>query len=461
MARRTSILIVGDDAGARASHAKLLRLEGYGAFEAPGAAGAMELLGARGDIDVVLIDLEMPAMDGMALLREIKLLNDSIQVVLMTSYGTIRGAVEAMVLGAADYITKPFHTDELLSTLGRIVQLGDRREEVSRLRSELREKYRFDDIVGSSSRMWSVFERIEAARNTASTVLVFGESGTGKELVARAIHSHGLRAAHPFLPVNCAAIPRDLIESELFGHKRGAFTGATEDCPGLFRAAEGGTIFLDEIADMPTGTQAKLLRALQERSIRSIGAIEETPVNVRVIASTNQVLEEAIRRNRFREDLYYRLAVIRIELPPLRERMDDVPALVQHFIAKFNKASQRQVKGIGRDALEALGRYRWPGNVRELEGVIESAFAMGKSEAIRKADLPAHIVNPCHAGLRPVGKTGQDVPTVVQAERELLVRAMEAADGNKTVAARILGVSRPRLYKMIVRSRAEDVAKLQ
>jgi DNA-binding NtrC family response regulator len=459
MARHTNILIVEDNAGMRESCAKLLRLEGYGAVEAAGAEEALQLLRTRDDIDVVLTDLKMPGMDGVALLKEIKLLDDSIEVILMTGYGTVRSAVEAMMLGAADYITKPFDTTELLSTIGKIVQLGGLREEVSRLRSELREKYRFDGIVGGSSRMWSVFEKIEAARNTASTVLVFGESGTGKELVARAIHCNGQRATHPFVPVNCAAIPQDLIESELFGHKKGAFTGATDDCPGLFRAAEGGTLFLDEIVDMPIGTQAKLLRALQERCIRSIGATEETPVDVRVIASTNQALEPAIRQNRFREDLYYRLAVIRIEVPPLRERMDDVPALVQHFIDKFNKGSERQVRGIGRDALETLGRYRWPGNVRELEGVIENAFAMGKSEVIRKTDLPAHIVHPGRAALGLAGKEGQDVPTLLEAERELLLRALEAAEGNKTIAANILGVSRPRLYKMIVRHGVEGLAK--
>jgi DNA-binding NtrC family response regulator len=460
MGRRGNILIVEDDVGMRESCAKLLRLEGYGAFEASGAAEAVDLLHVRGDIDIVLTDQDMPGNGGVALLKEIKLLNQGIEVILMTSYGTIRSAVEAMMLGAADYITKPFDSTDLLSTIGKIVQLGGRREEVARLRSELRDKYQFHDIVGSSSRMWSVFEKIEAARNTATTVLIFGESGTGKELVAKAIHCHGLRADHPFLPVNCAAIPRDLIESELFGHRKGAFTGATEDCPGLFRAAEGGTLFLDEIVDMPIGTQAKLLRALQERSIRSIGATEETPVNVRVIASTNQVLEDAIQQNRFREDLYYRLAVIRIEIPPLRERRDDVPALVEHFIDKFNKTSERKFRGIDVDALEALGRYRWPGNVRELEGVIENAFAMGKSEVIRKADLPPHVVSPGRAGLGPAGRDRLDVPTLMEAERELLSRAMKAADGNKTVAARILGVSRPRLYKMIARNGAAYAAKL-
>jgi DNA-binding NtrC family response regulator len=456
MAERGTILIVEDNPGMRESCGKLLRLEGYAAIEAANGDEAIEIVRGRDDIDIVLTDLKMPGMDGVALLKEIKQIDDRVEVILMTGYGTVKSAVEAMMHGAADYITKPFDTNELLSTIGKIVQLGGLREEVSRLRSELREKYRFDNIVGSSSRMWSVFEKIEAARNTASTVLICGQSGTGKELVAKAIHCNGPRAEKPFVAVNCAAIPRDLIESELFGHRKGAFTGATEDRPGLFRVAEGGTLFLDEIADMPIGTQAKLLRALQERQIRAIGAGEETPVDVRVIASTNQGLDAAIREGRFREDLYYRLAVIRIELPPLRDRMEDIPALVQHFIEKFNKSSHRRVRGIAKDALETLNRNAWPGNVRELEGVIESAFAMGKTEVIQKADLPAHIVRQARAGRAVSPDAAEGLPTLLEAERELLVKALAAAEGNKTIAAKLLGVSRPRLYKMMHRHGVQE-----
>ena len=453
---RGTILIVEDNPNMRESCGKLLRLEGYVAIEAANADEAIEIIRGRDDIDIVLTDLKMTGMDGVALLKEIKQIDDRVEVILMTGYGTVKSAVEAMMHGAADYITKPFDTTELLSTIGKIVQLGGLREEVSRLRSELREKYRFDNIIGSSSRMWSVFEKIEAARNTASTVLICGESGTGKELVAKAIHCNGPRADRPFVAVNCAAIPRDLIESELFGHRKGAFTGAMEDRPGLFRVAEGGTLFLDEIVDMPIGTQAKLLRALQERQIRVIGGNEETPVDVRVIASTNQGIDAAIGENRFREDLYYRLAVIRIELPPLRDRMEDIPALVQHFIEKFNKTSQRHVRGIAKDALETLHRYGWPGNVRELEGVIESAFAMGKSEILQKGDLPGHIVRQARAGRAVNLDASEGLPTLLEAERELLVKALAAAEGNKTIAAKLLGVSRPRLYKMMERHGVQE-----
>jgi DNA-binding NtrC family response regulator len=435
----------------RQSCAKLFRLEGYDVAEAPSAADALDQIRERGDIDIVLTDIKMPGMDGMALLRESRRLDPSIVVVLMTGYGSIKNAIEAMKHGAADYITKPFDTNELLMTVSKIVQLSGLREEVSRLRSELRDKYHFDNIVGISSSMQLVCEKIEAARKTDSTVLICGESGTGKELVAKAIHYNSLRAEKPFVPVNCAAMPRELIESELFGHKKGAFTGASSDSSGLFRAADGGTLFLDEIIEMPYGSQAKLLRALQEKLIRPIGGAEEVPVDVRVIASTNHDVDEAISNNKFRKDLYYRVSVIRIKLPPLRTRLDDIPVLARHFIAKFNGVFQRMVKGIDKEALDVLTRCQWPGNVRELESAIENAFAFGNSDTIHKSDLPAYITERIDAGRRrpPGGEAG--VSTLFEAERELLVRALRAAGGNKTRAAQFLGVSRPRLYKMMRR----------
>ena len=451
MSRTANILVVEDDTAMRQSCAKLFRLEGYGVAEAASGAEALEQIKQRGDIDIVLTDLKMPGMDGVALLRETKSLNPRIEVVLMTGYGSIKNAIEAMKHGAADYITKPFDTNELLMTIGKIIQLSGLREEVSRLRLELRDKYHFDNIVGISSGMQLVCEKIEASRKTDSTVLICGDSGTGKELVAKAIHYSGQRADKPFVPVNCAAMPRELIESELFGHKKGAFTGAFSDSTGLFRSAEGGTIFLDEVLDMPYRSQAKLLRALQERRIRPVGGTEEIPVNVRVIASTNHDVDKAIRNNEFRKDLYYRLGVIRIKIPPLLARLDDIPALVQHFITKFNSVFQRTVKGISKDALSVLTCYQWPGNVRELESAIESAFAFGSSDTIQKFDLPSYITEHIDgdSDKTPVGKAG--VSTLFEAERQLLVQALEVAKGNKTHAAQFLGISRPRLYKMIQR----------
>jgi DNA-binding NtrC family response regulator len=452
MSKIVKILIVEDDAVMRQSCAKVFLLKGFEVVEASSANEALDEIRACGDIDIVLTDLKLPGMDGVALLEEVKILDAGIEVVLMTGYGSIKNAVNAMKHGAADYITKPFDTDELLMTIGKIVQLSDLRDEVYQLRSELHEKYRFDNIVGTSRLMQGVYKKIEAARKTDSTVLICGESGTGKELVARAIHYNGLRADTPFVPVNCAAVPKELVESELFGHKKGAFTGAFTDSAGLFGAANGGTIFLDDILDMPYASQAKLLRALQERRIRPVGGAEEVPVDVRVIASANRDLDEAVENEKFRQDLFYRLSVIRIALPPLRERTDDIPSLARHFISKFNDALPQNVTGITKDALEVLARYRWPGNIRELEGAIENAFALGNSEMIRQCDLPSYIVECVEVESQPSSAEGSaSVTSMVEAEKQLLLDALKAAEGNKTHAARLLGVSRPRLYKMIQR----------
>jgi DNA-binding NtrC family response regulator len=435
----------------RQTCAKLFHLEGYAVSEASSAADALEQITGRGDIDIVLTDIKMPGMDGLALLKEIKALNPKIAVVVMTGYGSIKNAVEAMKHGATDYITKPFDTNELLMTIGKIVQLSGLQEEVSRLQSELRDKYRFDNIVGVSSGIRVVYERIEAARKTDSTVLICGESGTGKELVAKAIHYNGPRASKPFVPVNCAAMPKELIESELFGHKKGAFTGAISDSSGLFRSAKGGTLFLDEIIEMPYGSQAKLLRALQEMRIRPVGGVEEVPISARVIASTNQDVEKAIGNKKFREDLFYRISVIRITLPPLRDRLDDIPLLARHFISKLNDVFERTVKGIGNDALDLLACYRWPGNVRELESAIEHAFAFGNSDVIYKFDLPAYITQRVNASKHKTLEERTEVLTMLEAERKLLVQALKVSGGNKTRAAKLLGISRPRLYKMMQR----------
>lgn len=456
MSKTANILIVEDDDAMRQSCAKLFRLEGYGVAEAPSAADALTQITQKGDIDIVLTDLKMPGMDGLALLKEIKSTNPQIEIVLMTGYGSIKNAIEAMKHGAADYITKPFDTNELSMTIGKIVQLSGLQREVSRLRSELHDKYRFDNIVGTSPGMQLVYERIEAARKIDSSVLISGESGTGKELVAKAIHYNGIRGNKPFVPINCAAITKELIESELFGHKKGAFTGAVNDSIGLFRSADGGTIFLDEILEMPYSSQAKLLRVLQEKQIRPVGEAEEIPVDVRVIASTNRDIDNSIHATNFRKDLYYRLSVIRIKLPALRTRLDDIPVLVHHFIDKFNNTFPRIVKEISKEALEVLKGCSWPGNVRELESAIEHAFAFGDSDTIEKNDLPTYIAKELVAGSSKNVEDKGTVPTIFETEKELLVKALKISNGNKTHAAELLGISRPRLYKMIQRHGVQD-----
>lgn len=457
MSRTVNILVVEDDTAMRQSCAKLFRLKGYGVVEASSGTDALEHIRKHTDIDIVLTDIKMSGMDGITLLKEIKSLNHNIVVVLMTGYGSIKNAIEAMKYGASDYITKPFDTNELLMTISKIVKLSNLQEEVSRLQTELRDKYRFENIVGTSQSMMVVYEKIEVARKTNSTVLICGASGTGKELVAKAIHYNGQRASKPFIPINCAAMPKELIESELFGHKKGAFTGALSDFEGLFRTADGGTIFLDEILDMPYESQAKLLRVLQEKQIRPVGGTEEVSIDVRIITSTNKNIDEAISNNKFRKDLYYRISVIGINLPSLQARLDDIPVLIRHFIAKFNIVFQRTVKRIDKDLLEILSCHQWPGNVRELESVIEHAFAFGNSEMIQKSDLPTYItecvdVKACKLS---EDETGIGVSTLFEAEREHLVRALKITNGNKTRAAQILGISRPRLYKMLQRHEVE------
>ncbi len=457
MSRTVNILVVEDDTAMRQSCAKLFRLEGYGVREACSGTDALDHIKKQGDIDIVLTDIKMPEMDGMTLLKEIKSLDSGIVVVLMTGYGNIKSAIEAMKHGAADYITKPFDTNELLMTISKVVRLSSLQEEITRLQSELHDKNRFENIVGTSPAMMQVYEKIEAARKANSTVLICGESGTGKELVAKAIHYDGLRASKPFVPINCAAMPKELVESELFGHKKGAFTGALSDSAGLFRTAEGGTIFLDEILDMPYESQAKLLRVLQEKQIRSVGETEEVPVDVRVIASTNQDVDEAISNSKFRKDLYYRISVIRIDLPALRSHLDDIPVLVRHFITKFNSIFQQTIKGLDTETLDVLTSYNWPGNVRELESAIENAFAFADSEMIYKSGLPSHITEGIEAKKcsLPENKGEMGVSTLFESEKKLLVRTLKAANGNKTRAAQLLGISRPRLYKMMQRHKVQ------
>ncbi|MBI4247069.1 MAG: sigma-54-dependent Fis family transcriptional regulator, partial [Candidatus Rokubacteria bacterium] len=339
--------------------------------------------------DALLTDVRMPDTSGLDLLREVKRQDESIEVVIMTGYPTISSAVEALKEGAYDYLSKPLILDELRHLMQRLMERRFLRTEVHSLRTRLGEELTVNELIGGSAAMQRVKEVIAKVAGADSPVLVEGESGTGKELVAAAIHRLSSRSKGPFIPVNCSAIPRELLESEFFGHVRGAFSGAVSDALGLFRGAHGGTLFLDEIAELPTELQVKLLRVLQEMQVRPVGSTKAHTVDVRVIAATNRNLEQEMNAGRFRQDLFYRLNVIRIELPSLRERREDLPALVTHFIRRFNKRFRRDVRGISPDALQALAAYDFPGNVRELENLIERAFAMGTREQITLADLPS------------------------------------------------------------------------
>ena len=395
---------------------------------------------------IAITDIRMPDMSGLDLLREIKKLDDAIEVVVMTGYPAISSAVEALKEGAYDYLSKPVMLDEIHHLMQRMMERRFLRGEVHSLRTRLGEELTINELIGSSTGMERVKEIIGKVAVTDSPVLIEGESGTGKELVAAAIHRLSSRAKRPFIPVNCSAIPQDLLESEFFGHVRGAFSGAVADALGLFRGADEGTIFLDEIAELSPALQVKLLRVLQEMQVRPVGSTKAYPVDVRVIAATNRDLERAMTEGSFRQDLFYRLNVVRIMLPPLRERRDDIQALVSHFLRRFNRRFHRDVRGIAPDALAALTAYTFPGNVRELENLIERAYAMGAREQIQLNDLPT--LSKASAAAPPV--TSPDtVPALGDVERELILKALAVFKDDKEAAAKALGISRRTIYRRL------------
>lgn len=440
------ILIVEDDVDMAEACRRIFRKAGFDADAVYGAQEALDLLARDSGYCIVLTDLKMPRMDGIELLQRIKKEYPSIDVIMMTAYGTIQNAIQAMKIGATDYITKPFDKQELLQAVDTILEARRLKGEIHRLRGELQQAFSFPNLVGRGAAMQRVFSMIQAATRNDSPVLVLGESGTGKEVVARAIHYSGTRSAKPFVPVNCSAIPQGLIESELFGHRRGAFTGASSTTLGLVRSADGGTLFLDEFAEMPNDTQAKLLRVIQERMVRPVGDTGEVRVDVRIIAATNRNVEEALADGSLRQDLYYRLAVIRIEIPPLRQRPDDIPFLVQHFIEKFGRIFPNRIDGVDPRALEAMRRHRWPGNVRQLENLIESLFAMGIEGKITYDDLPDGVRSEEeHAGV----EDADGAAPLSDAERVAIEKALRASEGNKSRAAAMLRISRTRLYRKI------------
>ncbi len=439
------ILIVDDDVDMAETCRRIFRKVGLEASTVYGAQEALDVLARDDGYVLVLSDLRMPRMDGAELLQRIKKDHPQIDVIMMTGYGTIQNAIQAMKIGATDYITKPFDKDELLKAVNQVLEARRLKGEVHRLRGELQQAFSYPNLIGRGVAMQRVFTLIQAASRNESSVLVLGESGTGKEVVARAIHYSGSRASRPFVPVNCSAIPHGLIESELFGHKRGAFTGASSTTLGLVRSADGGTLFLDEFAEMPIETQAKLLRVIQERTVRPVGDVAEVHVDVRFIAATNRKVEDAVAEGLLRQDLYYRLAVIRIEIPPLRQRPEDIAFLTQHFIDKFDRVFPNRIAGVDPRALEALQRFRWPGNVRQLENLVESLFAMGIEGRITLDDLPPAF----RAEDEEAGEDLAPLSPLSEAERGAIERALKACDGNKSRAASMLRISRTRLYRKI------------
>jgi DNA-binding NtrC family response regulator len=435
---RPVVLVVDDEPGVRAS-VKMV-LDGVCiVLEASDGPAALEAV-RSGDVDVCLLDVRLPGMEGIEVLERLKRLDAGLEVVLVTAVRTVRTAVEAMKLGAYDYLTKPFAVEDLRSVVNRALERRALHREVRYLRDELARHEGFDQLVGRSPAMRRVYEIVRQIADTTATVLITGESGTGKELIARAIHRQGGRRDRPFVAVNCAALPAELLESELFGHERGAFTGAHARKLGKFEMAHTGTLLLDEVGSLRLDLQPKLLRVLQEREIERVGGSRAIGIDVRIIAATNADLRQAVAAGRFREDLFYRLHVVPIAVPPLRHRREDVAPLARHFMAKYARQFGKTVTDLSPGALGALERYHWPGNVRELENIVARSVALASEPTVQLDQIPLDVA------LAPAEATAEDQLNLREArhdvERLLILRALDRAGGNQTVAARLLGMHR-------------------
>ncbi len=441
---RASILVVDDDIGVRESFEAVLAKD-YNLLFATQGPEALRLLSTQ-DINLVLLDIRMPGMDGIEVLRRIKDLNEQTDVIVVTAVKSLKTAVEAIKLGAFDYITKPFDIHEILALIKRVVEKQELLREVLYLRSEVAE-HRFENLVGRNARMQEIYTLITRIADNNATVILSGESGTGKEVLARAIHQQSNRSHRPFVAINCAAIPSELLESELFGHEKGSFTGAIATKVGKFEMATGGSLFLDEVGSMRLDLQAKILRALQEREVERVGGTRTIKIDVRVIAATNRDLKKAVEEGTFREDLYYRLNVVPITLPDLKDRQEDIPLLANHFVQKFTQESNSNIREISKEAMGILLSYPWPGNVRELENVIERAVTLGRGPAIQPGDLPPHLAG----GAGPVEKALAQEATLEDLERDYIRAVLRRTKGHQIRAAAILGIDRRTLYRKIRR----------
>jgi len=437
-----NILVIDDEKSLIELLAVIFKKEGYGVMQAMSGEKALEIL-EKGGIDFVITDIRMPGLDGMEVLRRVKASHPDVPVVMITAYGTVQQAVEALKAGALDYVVKPFDVDELRIIVARGMAQKRLREENLRLKRDLRDQYSFENMIGHSRAMKEIFTLIEKVAPTDSTVLITGESGTGKEMAGRAIHYQSNRRENPFVSINCAALPEALLESELFGHVKGAFTGAVCDKKGMFEAAQRGTIFLDEIGEMSPWTQVKLLRSLQERKVRPVGGNDEVNIDVRIIAATNQDLKKLITEGRFREELFYRINVITMDMPPLRKRPEDIPVLIGHFLEKYCNRIGKKMKRLTPEVISLLEAYHWPGNIRELENVIERIVAVEDRETVTTACLPAEIVS-------PPGKLGSRVligpdfdlkKHLDEITKQYLSRGLAAGGGVGKKAAELLGLS--------------------
>ena len=442
-----NILVVDDEPKLCDLLSSALNQNGIQVFTAGNGLHALAVL-EQEDIDLVISDWRMPGMDGPQLLAEIKVRFPQLPVIVMTAYSTVKNAVQSMRNGAFDYIAKPFDIDELDITVSKALQFRDILKDNQRMRAELDEHQQIDSLVGDSSTFRRVLQAVDSVRESNATILLTGESGTGKEMVARAIHKHGNRADRPFVAVNCAAIPEGLLESEMFGHRKGAFTGAVTDRVGRFMQADKGTLFLDEVGDMPLALQAKILRALQERVIEPVGDPRERKVDVRVIAATNKNLLEAVANKEFREDLYYRLNVFPIPLPALRERVEDIAPLARHFAHTLGATAGKRITGFSPRALQVMTNYAWPGNIRELQNCVERATIVARGSIIEDSDLPAYLFasQPSSSGASAILSEGTGVPedldaALAEVEKNYILAALQQSNGVQAAAAQLIGIS--------------------
>ncbi len=463
------ILVIDDDETIRDVLNTFLTAKGFHVCLACDGDEGIELL-RQNKFDIVLTDIMMPKVTGIDVLKEMSVLNIKTPVIVITAYASIKNAVQAMKMGAFDYVTKPFNLEELLILIQRAISISKLVKENKSLKLQLKGKYSFNGIVGVSPQMQDVYDLIEKIADTDSTILITGESGTGKEVIAKTIHYNSSRSDGPFVPINCAAIPKDLLESEMFGHEKGAFTGALNTRLGRFELANTGTLFLDEIGELDPSLQVKLLRVVQEKEFERVGGVKTIKTDVRIIAATNKDLEKEVKEGRFREDLYYRLNVIPIHLPPLRERIDDIPILLEHFIHEFCKKRKRQTFRFSMEATDALKKYSWPGNVRELENLIERLSILFHGDTVRVSDLPDKIRQEISTSI--AGKTkgavcsinNLDIPSggislnsfVEDIERRLIISALDKTGWIKSRAAELLGLNRTTLIEKMKKMGISD-----
>jgi DNA-binding NtrC family response regulator len=440
------ILVVDDDREMCGLLSDVLSGEGFSVITTDDSLEAAKIL-KKEEFDLIVTDLKMKGLKGLDLLEEAKKGAPLTPVIIITAFGTIESAIKAIKMGAYDYITKPFQMEELVLTVKKALENRLLKKEVIRLKKEVESRYHFHQLIGKSPSMQNIYDLIERISDSSSNVFITGESGTGKELVAKAIHYNGVRKAGPFVAINCAAIPDALLESELFGYKRGAFTDAKSDKIGIIFEANEGTLFLDEITEMPLTLQAKLLRVIEGREVRPLGDTHSYPIDVRIISTSNREIGSSIQQGQFREDLYYRLKVIDIEMPPLRERKEDIPMLVQHFIQKFTQELKKSVSGVSEEALRFLVNYSWLGNVRELENIIQRAITLSRHEVIVPDDLPASLIQRRDETL--FEKAMEENLTLDQLEKEYIKRVLIETGGNKSKAAERLGLDRKTLYRKL------------